>query len=833
MWRPRLPYVAARLVRPVRPLHACTAQAARTPRSGTLRARQALLSQEIAQLEKELQFVEKQEEVARLTADLPPLDDATLEAMYREMIEPPPAEEAPKSLPDATPKALTRLAMRLGVGKGENEAEEAADAASIEAVERDAHENAPVEESTASQPLDTALRPASDERTAQRTLLLERLATWVMENPSEPDDLLPAVPTEEWQALAVDSARDTNLAQTLHTLDLMAQSGLEPSAALYARLLDTYATRGALDACLVLSARMQEVGLVADAPVKHAMVKAYVHSDRLFSALEYLQHWETTEAAPISAYTMLMEHLVKHPMRAVHPIAWSLFYHMRLVAHPVPDAAVYALMIRACAAGVPQPGTRARVPEADAERALDLFREMTTHYAIRPNKEVYDSLILTCARREEHYTDAIRLVRELLDGEPDRVLAPGARSALWADTYTFNALLQGSARAGDLRTARWVLAEMLRVAFALDGAPEHCRVNEETMSNIFWTYAVYEPPLKEKDIRVVDGEKDKGKGKDNEGEKVDAKGEASDEVETRVETNDQPENQPESQADDPTSLDTHSETSLEASPHPTVFTHDMPQTAKDVLVEVRALMARILADQDPSPDAGLEHPLSSVRTTPRLLNAFLSVLMHHLPREHQLAAVVHAAEDPDGVFQQAHVAPNGHTYALLLEACAAQRHRPHADAVAARVWAQWTELATAHPMSSAHGTDAKTTSKAWALMIRNKAKSYDIDAALELVRSFYALYPPKAPTTAVTSVAPAPPVDLMPVPPPSSALDALASLAPSAGSRQYPSLGPARPTLRFRDLDLLHHRCVALRRADGIRLITHVDRAFRSTRYPS
>ena len=324
--------------------------------------------------------------------------------MYREMIEPPPAEEAPKSLPDATPKALTRLAMRLGVGRGENEAEEAADAASIEAVERDAHENAPVEESTASQPLDTALRPASDERTAQRTLLLERLATWVMENPSEPDDLLPAVPTEEWQALAVDSARDTNLAQTLHTLDLMAQSGLEPSAALYARLLDTYATRGALDACLVLSARMQEVGLVADAPVKHAMVKAYVHSDRLFSALEYLQHWETTEAAPISAYTVLMEHLVKHPMRAVHPIAWSLFYHMRLVAHPVPDAAVYALMIRACAAGVPQPGTRARAPEADAERALDLFREMTTRYAIRPNKEVYDSLILTCARRKEHYT---------------------------------------------------------------------------------------------------------------------------------------------------------------------------------------------------------------------------------------------------------------------------------------------------------------------------------------------------------------------------------------------------------------------------------------------
>ena len=865
MWRRLLP-VAARAAAPARAVHASAGLLARRPRNSSLRVREAELQQEIAHLEKELRLVEKQEQVARVTASLPPLDDATLEAMYQELLTAP-QEEHPPRLPDPTPRALERLAMRLGVQGDLGAARAAAagtDAAGVEAPSMEAvdaaaarsqspeteavhagvagaEEDRVVQDVRLKADAAPAAAPAAVARQARRTRLLEQLAACAaaQNHESVPDDLtegaaapttqdpLPDVPPDEWAALAVDSARDADLEQALQTLDLMEHSGVAAEAPLYTRLLDTFANRGAIAACVALSARMEAAGLVADAPVKHAMVKAYVYGDELYAALGYLQGWEAREPAPVSAYTVLIEHLLKHPVRDVHSLAWSLFYHMRFAAHPVPDAAAFALMIRACAAGVPQPGSRARAPAADAERALDLFREMTTRHGLRPNKEVYDSLVLTCARRKEHYGDAVRLVRELLDASAE-ILAPEARSAMWADTYTFNALLQGSARTGDLRTARWVLAEMLRATYDGD---ERCRVNEETMTNIFWAYAVYEPPLQEEDLRVYGevesaGGAEHGAGAPASDARADAAAKASDVSGAEPAPGAEPAT-PAVRAEPDAA-----HTEPEAPPAPSeaaVFTHAMPQTAQEVLGEVRALLARVLADQD----ADAAHaPLHSVRATPRLLNAYLAVLTHHLPRTQQLDALVHAVEDADGVFAHARVAPNGHTFALVLGACAASRTRADADRVAARVWAQWEALCAATPASAAAGTDAKTVSRMWALGIRNKAKSYDVDGALALLRTFYERYPPRRREPAEADAAPPVPaphgtaIDLMPVPPTRGALDALARRGGRRGTAHYPALAPARPALRFADLDLLHHRCVALRRVDGIRLVTHVDRAY-------
>ena len=39
-----------------------------------------------------------------------------------------------------------------------------------------------------------------------------------------------------------------------------------------------------------------------------------------------------------------------------------------------------------------------------------------------------------------------------------------------------------------------------------------------------------------------------------------------------------------------------------------------------------------------------------------------------------------------------------------------------------------------------------------------------------------------------------------------------------------------RPRLTFRDLELLHHRCIALRNVPGLNLITRADREYRSVR---
>ncbi len=57
---------------------------------------------------------------------------------------------------------------------------------------------------------------------------------------------------------------------------------------------------------------------------------------------------------------------------------------------------------------------------SDAERALDLFREMTTRYAVRPNAEVYNALILACARRKDFYLESFRLLREMVELATER-----------------------------------------------------------------------------------------------------------------------------------------------------------------------------------------------------------------------------------------------------------------------------------------------------------------------------------------------------------------------------------------------------------------------------
>lgn len=566
------------------------------------------------------------------------------------------------------------------------------------------------------------------------------------------------------------------------------------------------------------------VGVALDGHTKHVVVKAYANVNLLYSAVQYLLHWEASTPAPLSAYTLLMEHLLKHPVREVHALAWSVYYHMRLAAHAVPDAAVYAMMIRACAAGVPQPrGGRRRggaAPEADAERALDLFREMTTHYAIRPNKEVYDSLILTCARRKDHYSDALRLLRELVDSAGD---------AAWPDVYTFNAVLQGSARTGDLRTARWILAEMLQRTMVPGDGDVRRRPTDETMANLFWAYAVYDPPIAMESIRMAEdvsaaAASDAPRDADapQRGSEMDRAPPAADKSSRMHLVADNTPAADESAAERP------------------AFTHGMPQTAQDVLVEARALMARILADQGGTD--GVLHPLASVRPTPRLLNAFLAVLAHHLRPEKRLAALVHAVEDADGPFAQAGVEPNGHSLAMVLSACTTHRARAHADRVAERMWQRWMALSrasdAAHPggRSAAAlrdlGTDAKATSKMWALMIRNAAKSFRVDEGLHLLREFFERFPPAVAerTSPAREVAKQelPPLDLAPVQPSQSLLAALYALPRErVAPGHYAPLAPHRPRLLFRDLELLHHRCIALRNVRGLNLITRVDRAYR------
>ncbi|WFD00084.1 ARF-binding protein [Malassezia yamatoensis] len=823
---------------------------ARKPRSRAIRLREADLQREITHLEQELHFVEKQEQVSKLTRDLPPVDDALLEAMYHDLLESPKPTVA-KRLPGESMAALDRLKLRLGA---------------VERLASPESQDFLEQQNDVTGDASTMLSKSSQStQDFHRAELLQRLESYVNQRQTNQDtiptdesdqramnqdesgvykaekdasaEMLPDIPRNEWLAIALDCAQNQDIAQTIQALDLMERSGLATDSAMYTRLVNTFANHGNIDECLALSVRMQQAGILAEAPMKHAMVKAYVYGNQLGSALEYLQHWESSEPAPISAYTIATEHLLKHPVRAVHSIAWSLFYHMRFAAHPVPDVPMFALMIRACAAGVPQPNTRpARKPEADAERALDLFREMTLRHQMRPTKEVYDTLILTCARRKEFYAEAVHLVQELLDQSAANS-DPSASHSLWADTYTFNALLQGSARNGDLKTARWVLAEMLRASYS-SSSPRPL-VNEEILSNVFWTYAVYIPPLTDRDLQSVQtsygltenaksGDDQVGNPKQEPGPMQQPRPADNLEADSHALVTEQ---QKHGHDSDPSSK--HQDVSVAA----VAFTQSVPQTSQEVLGEVRALMARMLVDQSAS-SASLQHPFHGVPITVRILNAFLAVLMHHLPLDQQLPAVLQAIDEPTGVFHETGLEPNIHTLCLVMEAAAKSKARQEADRVVERIWSQYLSLHSSQQDPQDHINDPSTTSKIWRLYIRNLAKSYEIDRALHALRDFYQQYPPKTPDgkskADLKSVAPSrlEALDWMPIPPKTSSLKLLSQIDGhvSPNSYQYPKLNIGRPMLRFRDLELLHHRCVALQRKDGIRLITHVDRAY--THYP-
>lgn len=700
------------------------------PRRSPLRAREAEIRRDISALESQLQLADRRELIAQATKNLPPLDDATLEAMYRELIAPPPSEKTAIPPPPPSSTAVLRaLAERWGLP--------------------------PL-------PPPATNQVTVHERAHERQVLRDQLMKHLVGTDGLDADLRPT----EWAALAMQSARDGDTHHVKTVLALALQQN-EVCLSLFRKVMDVYARAGDADTVLELSAVLDAQGVAPDAGIQHVITKAYTQTNQLWKAVQHLAHFEKTEPAPLSSYTLVMEHLLKHPIRELQPLAWSLFYHMRFAAHPVPDATVYAMMIRACAAGVPQPSSDARRSApilADAERALDLFREMTVHHAIRPNKEVYDSLILTCARRKEFYGEAIQLLRQLMD------LAPDATSPMAPDAYTYNAVLQGSARHGDLATARWILADLVHASMVRGVV---FGPNEETMANVFWAYAVYRPPVRRADVTHASTADD-----------TDSK--AAEVVESEART----------------------------------FTQAMPQTPSDTVAEVRALMARILADQGQS-DA-TAHPLSAVALTPRMLNAYLSVLAHHVRMPQRLDALVDAVESPEGLFQQAGVAPNAHTWAIVLEACTMHKERAYADDVAERVWAKWREL---EPQS-----DAKTTSKMWALMIRQYAKSFRVAEGLELLRTFLQTYPPPTPTVRALSQLPAPPagMDWAPLPPPPALLAALAAQPRThVSADKYAPLAPARPRLRFSDLELLHHRCVVLQEVAGLHLITRVDRAYR------
>src|ERR1700731_1258651 len=86
---------------------------------------------------------------------------------------------------------------------------------------------------------------------------------------------------------------------------------------------------------------------------RHLHVKSHVFSRPRntypTSAIALLHSLESQSTpAPMRSYTFVIRALLSTPSVHAHAHAWDLFAHMRYVAHPAPDAYLYAVMIRAC-----------------------------------------------------------------------------------------------------------------------------------------------------------------------------------------------------------------------------------------------------------------------------------------------------------------------------------------------------------------------------------------------------------------------------------------------------------------------------------------------------
>lgn len=595
----------------------------------------------------------------------------------------------------------------------------------------------------------------------------------------------------------------------------------------------------------------------------HQHTKAYVRSRRLSGACSVIHSYEELHAKRHEAahnnvsvclpsqktYTLVISSLLAQNQAHSRAHAWDFFAHMRYIAHPTPDASLYATMLRACA----------YAPVSHAERALDLWTEMCVDNKISPTRDAYNALILACARASgankhqlSHAHDAFRFAREMLEA-----YRAGA-GHLKPNAETFSALLESAKRSGDLARARWILAE-LAGSYAADqqGALE-LAPNQDVMAQIFQVYAAYQPSFPRRRIKGV------------------------------------------SRGDFRVTQDTVTGTpKTDARPTPTPIGSpgggsaiDVPQTHGEVVAEASALFQRILASHGSSQFSEAS-AFTGVELTTYLFNSYLSVHFAH-------SSLTKSRSVYDGIFSEPakppHTNPpvrkNARTLLLALQRCAhsvspasSRSAAKEAFSFAQAVWSEWIN----GDFSRNADVPSRTIEKIWSSMIRVLAlyvcalrsdiyqvlshlqlspfRSGNIDDAMELVRDFGSRYPPHEITLTLSSShdesrksgvnynphgrthlvhlpkpnsynyisSPAPMVDSSQptADPPIPASSTVAQLKSQALRPLVQLVSPTLvtdphipPWLSFVDVEVLHQRLLALERWKDVGYLTWLTRAY-------
>jgi hypothetical protein len=463
----------------------------------------------------------------------------------------------------------------------------------------------------------------------------------------------------------------------LRCLALAVRSAHPASTSLYESASDACASSSNPSLAFDVVEQFQRLGQPTLA-MHHGLIKAYITAEDVIAAQKHLRKMEQTSITPAQqSYRLVIQAL----LRDSTPQAWNLFAHMRLVAHPVPDAETYDLMIDACG----------NVRDPSPERAADLLAEMQEH-RLQPTGNTYLGLIKACSRtfrdgKTPFYFQAIEYFRQML------------AAGLTPTRDTLHALLMGSRIVGDLDRAYFIFNRMLAA-----GLQDDIAVNAQTVALLFDTYANYKlPERRALKVQAEQAEVEEVSAGENllgssEAEEIEAL--QNEEADVKV---------------------------------------ALPETASEVRGQLRTLMARLLAAHDkdykaifPEQDIDavtLPSQLRSIHLAPSLLNSFLRAHMRFSTFEQQVPVMT-------ALFNISDQQINGQTFKVMMKACAAAHDKAAGREEAQRIFTEWKEWAESKPLRT---TAARSV---WLTYVHVLARDNLAKEAYQELCAFYKLLPP-------------------------------------------------------------------------------------------
>ena len=402
------------------------------------------------------------------------------------------------------------------------------------------------------------------------------------------------------------------------------------------------------------------------------------------AALQTLHHFEEQlNTLPQRSYTRVISSYIAGTTRrtssltpqADKAIAWDLLAHMRLVAHPVPSRSTYNAILLSCADPQdPQP-----------ERALDMLVEMEQDSQITPDGETFDAAILACSRVKDFYLEGFKLLKRMLGMHQSALSAKRfmtSQDGTSSDDYgatgyeptlaTFNALLEGCKRRGDLSRTRWLLGEVLRLIQGGAGRG----VDEEMIVNVLQCYAAFEPVIKREAVKVS-STMSPGNTAEDQVKDADAR-----QAQSAFEAAAGPDTADIASIENTTS-DSRPLTLFDIA-SPDFKPPSGPQTSLEALQEAERLFQVVLHSQGDQAS-----PFGLLKASARIVNAYLSVKFSHDNLPDAIETWQRIWEEP--ILKEAGVAKNGWSYISLFERCASAKQGDERSTVAGILTAAWQE----------------------------------------------------------------------------------------------------------------------------------------------